>query len=126
VGVPNADDRFYDAEGYAITIGGERYGPISPLRDELAALKARFATPYSFAFNDAATLEKRALELACSMASVKCKNKYPVGVIGAEARAHYTEARRIAAKATPTRSAKTTQIGLVRRMVARCRKAFAR
>jgi hypothetical protein len=30
-----------------------------------------------------------------------------------------------AAKATPTRSAKTTKIGLVRRMVARCRKAFA-
>jgi hypothetical protein len=29
------------------------------------------------------------------------------------------------AKATPTRSAKTTKIGLVRRMAARCRKAFA-
>jgi hypothetical protein len=29
------------------------------------------------------------------------------------------------AKATPTRSAKTVQLGLVRRMMARCRKAFA-
>jgi hypothetical protein len=29
------------------------------------------------------------------MAAVKCKNKYPVGVIGAEARAHYSEARHI-------------------------------
>jgi hypothetical protein len=29
------------------------------------------------------------------------------------------------AKATPTQSAKTTKIGLVRRMVARCRQAFA-
>jgi hypothetical protein len=33
--------------------------------------------------------------------------------------------KRSTAKATPTRSAKTTEIGLVRRMVARCRKAFA-
>jgi hypothetical protein len=34
-------------------------------------------------------------------------------------------ARRALAKATPTRSAKTPESGLVRRMVARCRQAFA-
>lgn len=34
-------------------------------------------------------------------------------------------ARRALAKATPTRSAKTPQSGLVRRIVARCRQAFA-
>ena len=42
------------------------------------------------------TPEMRAVSLVQLMASAKCKNKYPVGVIGAQARMHYQEARRIA------------------------------
>lgn len=34
--------------------------------------------------------------LVRSMASLQCKNKYPKGVFGHEARQHYTEARQIA------------------------------
>ena len=53
------------------------------------------ATPYSFLWAEG-ELPDRAVELVRSMAAVKCKNKYPVGVIGAEARAHYNEARNLA------------------------------
>lgn len=66
------------------------------------------ATPYSFCWRDEPeSLAERALQLVLSMASVKCRNEYPVGVIGREARCHYTEARRIAAIARETRSAET-------------------
>jgi hypothetical protein len=68
------------------------------------------ATPYSFCWADPKTLQLRAFELAKSMASVKCKNKYPVGVIGAEARAHYTEARRIAAIAMEARQGRDAEV----------------
>ena len=67
------------------------------------------ATPYSFEWRDG-DLGARAIELIRSMAAVKCKNKYPVGVIGAAARAHYTEARRIA-QAIETRRAETERLG---------------
>jgi hypothetical protein len=52
------------------------------------------ATPYSFCWSEG-SLQERAMNLVRSMAAVKCKNKYPKGVIGAEARAHYSEARNI-------------------------------
>jgi hypothetical protein len=54
------------------------------------------ATPTSFCWTDDETLAGRALSLVRSMASVRCKNSYPIGVIGHEARMHYDEARRIA------------------------------
>lgn len=54
------------------------------------------ASTMSFAWSDDGSIAGRALALARSMAATKCKNKFPVGVIGREARAHYTEARHIA------------------------------
>lgn len=50
---------------------------------------------------DSESIKQRALDLAISMAAVPCKNAYPKGVFGHEARAHYDEARHIAALATP-------------------------
>ena len=53
-------------------------------------------SPWSFVYDASEGPTEQAVNLVCSMASVKCKNKYPVGVIGREARAHYAEARHIA------------------------------
>jgi len=33
--IPRADDRYYDAEGFAIDLSHKRYGPVSPLRQAL-------------------------------------------------------------------------------------------
>jgi hypothetical protein len=67
------------------------------------------ASPFSFCWAEEGTLEGRAYQLVRSMAAVKCKNKYPVGVIGREARVHYDEARNImrAASAIEARRAET-------------------
>jgi hypothetical protein len=81
-----------------------------------AEMLAPNASAYSYCWTDA-DLRERAEDLVRSMAATKCKNKYPVGVIGAEARAHYTEARRIAyllkASAIEAGTAATTKIDAV-------------
>ena len=59
---------------------------------------------FSYLWSEDNRLEFRALALVRSMAAVKCRNKYPVGVIGREARNHYNEARQIVLEWTKLQS----------------------
>lgn len=59
------------------------------------ALGTADTTAISFCWTDNEGISDRALALVRSMAALKCKNEYPKGVFGHEARRHYDEARSI-------------------------------
>lgn len=88
------------------TPSGSGLSPTVEPASSLDGSATSIPSAWSFCWTDGASLEDRALALVLSMAAVKCKNMYPKGVFGHEARAHYSEARCIA-QAIETRSAET-------------------
>lgn len=80
---------------FTLTTCDPRFSPTAPLTVNGHAFMPLSSVGEGQAMEIATALTDRAVNLAKSMASVKCKNKFPVGVIGREARSHYIEARRI-------------------------------